>query len=115
MPATFPLSLPQAPLANSFETMDRAALIRSAVDVGEDIVRPRFTRNIEDMTMVFNLTPAQATTLKSFYRGTLAKGALTFNWKHPITQEALICRFKSPPRFAVDGRFVKASCEMETL
>ena len=83
--ATWPASLPSAPLVGGFSETLPDTLIRTSMDVGADKVRRRSTVQVIDMKMAFLLSKAQLATLTTFFITTTNGGADKFTFDHPIT------------------------------
>ena len=77
--AVWPASLPQKVLAQDYEEVPVDNAIRSQMAVGFKS-RLRDTKEVRQFTVSVRLTAAQASTLRAFYRDTLAHGTLPFDW-----------------------------------
>ncbi len=99
MPA-WPVSLPQRPLANSFQEQAPDLLLRSQMDQGPDKTRQRYTAGVRNMQMQMTLTAAQVETLDNFFINDLSGGAAKFDWVHPRTAAAETFRFTEPPNYS---------------
>lgn len=114
MPA-FPPSLPAFRMPGVNETLPDG-LIRSEVDVGPAKVRRRTSAGVRLLSGSMTLTREQAATLDAFYTTTLQAGALSFDWRHPRTKAAIVCRFRREPTLASKGPSAfEAQLELEIL
>lgn len=115
--AAWPGTLPQVPLADGFSESHPELAIRTNMDVGPAKVRRRQTAGVITMTCNFRLTTAQRATLVTFWQTTIAGGASTFTWVHPITSAAITCRMVNPPQFTPlsRGLYWRASLVIEVL
>lgn len=70
--------------------------IRSTVDAGPPIMRPRFTAAIESWSVKMGpVTGPELSTLLAFYGTTLSQGTLPFAWKDKFGADATF-RFATP-------------------
>lgn len=83
--AVWPVTLPQEPLIEGFDAAAVDDTLRSEVDRGPHQSRPLFTGNYSIVQMNQLLTTAQKDTLLAFYRTTLARGSLPFDWGYTYT------------------------------
>ncbi|MEA5092463.1 hypothetical protein SDC9_37476 [bioreactor metagenome] len=76
------------------------AVIRSEFDAGYEQTRPRFTRNRTTYGLSWKaMRTTDKSTLDSFYKNTLANGALMFTWAHPDDGITHTVRFTGPPTY----------------
>lgn len=97
--ASWPSSLPQKPLADSYAESATPVTVRTDMDVGLPKVRRRYTAEIRQYGLRLLLTTAQVATLETFYITTLAHGSLTFDWLNPRTQAAATFRMVNRPGY----------------
>jgi len=97
---TFPtLGVPPAyPLDPDGETED--AVIRSTLEGGYEQTRPRFTRIRRSFGLNYELSDADVGVLKGFEIVTLVNGADSFDWVHPLTNEAYTVRLTAPIKYS---------------
>lgn len=95
--ATWPTSLPQRPLADSYSEAAEPSTIRTAMEIGPAKMRRRYTSEIKLFTMEFLMSTAQVATFETFFVTTLAAGSLTFDWINHRTDAAVIYRFTARP------------------
>ena len=93
MPLAWPLPLPTVSLYGGSEA-GTDKLIHHETDSGPGKLRSRYSTGIKDFTFPMILTEAQATELMTFYDDTSGGGALSFDFTHPRTGAAIVCRFK---------------------
>jgi len=92
----WPAYLPQ--LAEvEFDVPDTRLMSRT--DIGPAKVRNRYTFAPIVMSGRLVLNHQQVVQFLEFHATTLARGSLSFNWQHPVTDEATEMRFKSVGRF----------------
>lgn len=96
--ATWPVSLPAAPLLGGIEAEDQDNVIRFEPDVGEAMARQRSTAVPVRMTVEFKLTEAQRATLMAFYRTDCAYGSVEFTWTDPEDGETASFMFLGSPK-----------------
>lgn len=116
--ATWPASLPQELNIDSVEGELPTGAVRADTDSGPAFQRQRFTAAPEPFTGVIWIDGTQYATLLSFWRDTLAHGALAFDWKHPITEASAELQFQvgSPPRIrAKSGTLFEVDMTLEIL
>lgn len=112
----WPLSLPQAPLAERYQETLPNAILRSEMDQGPAKLRARTSAAVGLFRLSYILTRAQAETLETFYRATLGQGALAFGFPHPRTGVAGSFRFRAPPDIlAVNGLYFRVDLQLEAL
>lgn len=112
--ATWP-SLP-APLINTFKETVPDNILRTSMDRGVDKVRRRTTANARGIQFTLLLTPAQISTLETFYVTTLLSGADEFDYTHPRTGATVNARFTQPPAYSdVNGINFRAEIALEVL
>ncbi len=102
--AVYPSSLPQAPQFQGYQEQLQENLVRNTTGVGPPKTRPRSTAPRKAITWIMTLTPAQKTTLSTFFETTLVFGSLEFQHQlpdDPATQA--IYKFSTPPQFSARG------------
>ena len=78
--ATWPGTLPTIPLRDSYvEGQQRGAAIRSPTDTGPPKQRNRFTAQVRQYRVTWEMSGSQLDTFWTFYRATLGNGALQFD------------------------------------
>lgn len=97
MTTIWPATLPQRPLADSFEERWGATVLRTQMDTGAAKQRPRYSAAVEPLQVSYRMTPAQVETLRAFVRDTLAGGALPFEMTHPRTGATVTVRIVAGP------------------
>ena len=80
----WPSTLPQAPLAASLSMKRQDATVRFQPDVGDPIVRNRYTAKARTYTFNMIFSAAQLATFDTFFDTTLANGSLKFDWLDPV-------------------------------
>lgn len=97
--AIWPLNLPQNANLRELEEQPQGVAIATEMDAGADKLRRRHTRAIEVFPIRLDITRTQGALLLDFFYSVLLGGTLTFEWKHPRTEEIAECRFRKakPP------------------
>lgn len=112
----WPETLPASPLVDGYQETLPQTVLRTEMDMGPAKTRRRTTAGVGQITVAYLLTTAETATLESFYRDTLAGGALPFAYRLPRGGGAAVCRFKKPPALvAVNGKCFRAVLELEVL
>lgn len=96
MPATWPITLPQSLLAGATIQDDESRLI-TQMDAGPVTMRNRYTAVPQPVNAGVIMTGAELEIFNTFFRVTLLHGALSFNWKDPVTNDTVTYRFKTKP------------------
>jgi hypothetical protein len=93
MPLAWPPALPAvAKYGGSEMGVDR--LLHQETASGPGKLRSKYSTGIKVFTFPMILTETQADTLMDFYNDTSGGGALSFDFTHPRTGAAIVCRFK---------------------
>ncbi len=91
-------------------------VLRSDVDVGPNKVRRRFTRPIDTMSGVINLTSVQYEDFEFFFDTETNGGTLPFEFNHPITGVLTLFRFTGPVNYrSIGGGNFQVSMAWEIL
>lgn len=90
--ATWPASLPQTPLLQSFKDEPQNTVLRSSM-TGLTKQRNRYTAYLSNVTEKYWLTPTQFDTFKTFYHTTLGNGAAEFTKTDPVSDTTRTYRF----------------------
>lgn len=113
--ASWPGTLPQLPLIQSYKETTPNVTIRTTMDAGPAKVRRRFTAGVRTINVEFLLTSAQTQTLDDFYQTTLSGGSLSFTWVNPRTGGSESCRFVQPPEYISNSGYFRSSFSLEIL
>lgn len=98
MTATWPGSLPKAPLWGSYMESPRRPRVVFESDAGPPIERPRSSLRMTDISFALLLTDAQMGTLEDFVQSDIAGGTLPFLFEHPRTlNQATVRLIEEPP------------------
>lgn len=95
--AAWPLDVPQNELLNSYSEKIEQNIIEFAPEVGPAKRRRRSSINAATLTFETLLRAAAVASLRTFYRTTLADGALPFTRRDPRTGGTATFQFQSPP------------------
>lgn len=101
--ATWPTSLPQILLLDGYDEQPVDNVIRSPVDQGPEITRPKYSSTPIDFTGSLILTSAQCDALDSFYDATLNFGTAQFDWVNSRTGAAVSLKFRARPGYQGAG------------
>lgn len=101
--ATWPTSLPQQALLDGYQEQAMDNVVRSSVDQGPEMTRPRYTAAPVDFSVSLILTSTQCDALDSFYDATLNFGTTAFDWLHPRTGAAASLSFRARPGYSAAG------------
>ena len=116
MPATWPSQLQQKLNEDGFSYNIGPTVVRTEMDIGPAKVRRRFTKSVDTLTAIINLTVSEYSVFTYFYDTTLNGGSTTFNFLHPITGATIEARFVSDPSIrSIGGDKFQASMEWEIL
>lgn len=86
MVASWPGTIPQSPLVDTWEEVPKNEMISSSVDSGEAPSRMRGTGIFWMCQGEFHFSnAAQYTAFWNFWINDLKKGSLPFTWNHPFT------------------------------
>lgn len=108
--ASWPTSLPQLALLDGYQEQAVDNVIRSSVDQGPEITRPKYPATPVDFTFSLVLTSVQCTALDAFYDATLNFGTAAFDWLHPRTGVAASLTFRAPPGYqGVGGGYFRTT------
>lgn len=100
MVATWPISLPTAPLASGVKMVPQSITERSEVAQGRARIRQRTSRAVKIFnTPVAPLTAAQVDTLYQFWESECKGSSIEFDWIHPLLLTSARMRFYSEPEF----------------
>jgi hypothetical protein len=115
MPA-WPFTLPASPLVDGFRETLPDTVLRSPMDQGPAKLRRRTTAGTGALSLTYLLTRTEVDTLMDFFNSTLAGGALSFDFTHPVSGADLSCRFRQMPAWApVNSEYFRAAVELEVL
>ena len=104
--ATWPTSLPQKPLAGSYQEQQESQLVRSPMETGPAKQRRRFTARVDTFSCQFLMDESQVVTFKNFFNNTLDGGALSYDWEDPRTGATRKFRFRGgdgTAPFSIEG------------
>lgn len=97
---SWPSNLPDLNV-DGFSEVDADAVVRFATEAGPEHVRQRYTAVVSQLSNTLVLSGSEVETLLAFFRVTLARGAVPFDWVNPRTEAAVVMRMKGPP--AISG------------
>lgn len=113
--ATWPVTLPQLPLADGYEEVFGDAFIRTQMEVGPAKQRRAISNPARPMVFPILVTTAQMATLETFYYTTLGGGSLPFDISHPRTSATVSMRFVEPPKVVPRGLRYEVSMMLEVM
>jgi len=112
---TWPESLPQFLLMDSYEETAPDVLIKSNMETGPAKVRRRVTAAVRPVKGHQIMTPEQLTEFKTFFNTTIYGGALRFAWTDPTSGESVEMRFVDAPTWSSQDGYYRVSMNMEIL
>lgn len=99
----YPATLPQFFIVQGFSERPAAPVVRSQVEAGEPKTRLREDIDIAHIDGRIRMTVAQYEVFRTWYRDDLGHGSLAFDWVHPMTRDAAVCRFRDHYQASVQG------------
>lgn len=91
---SWPLTLPQSPLVDSWEESPQAELIIGSVDSGDPPIRGRGTGIYWAAKGEWHFSNlAQYSAFWTFYNVTVKRGLLAFSWTHPVLGGTYVWKF----------------------
>jgi hypothetical protein len=114
---TWPVSLPQVPLAPGFSETVGEGRARFETETGQAKMRKRVTAVVDRFQVRFRLTLAQRTTLRGFIDTDTEGGSLAFDLPHPVDGGTVSVRFVTLPTFTPVSRGIRwdAAFELELI
>jgi len=113
MALTWPASLPQSFLVNSFVQKAPNNIVRSAVDSGPAKTRRRFTATTIPISGSMIMTKAQFLTFKTFFRDTIFDGALEFDMTDDVDGGIMTVKFNEPYEASFLGTVWEVSLSLD--
>ncbi len=113
--AEWPADLPQKPQFQNYQETPPNVILRQAMDVGPAKVRKRFTAGVGLLRLRFIFTQDELTLFHEFFTQTIQSGAMSFEWVHPRTDEAILCRLIPPPTYVPMGLEWQVDFQVEIL
>lgn len=96
--ATWPATLPQAPLLEGYSRGEGKAVLRTDMDAGPDKLRRRSTGVPAPLQYAVAASTAQLAIFRAFWRDDLQQGALPYYLPDPEDgEETLLVRFLEEP------------------
>lgn len=113
---TWPDTLPDSPLLDSFRETVPDSVIRTSMEQGPAKLRRRTTAAVRLLFVSYMMSKDQVTVLETFYLTTLQGGSFSFDFTHPRTETTVSCRFVKPPEYdSGNGNFFRVTIELEVL
>lgn len=97
---TWPIELPQLPYSG-VTAQDRDSVLRTQMDSGPDTRRNKFTAHMQTLRMPMVVDGAERAAFDVFFRKTLKKGALAFDWIDPVDDTTVSMAFTGPPQWSL--------------
>jgi len=97
MTITWPLTLPQSFLVESFAEEAPDNIIRSAMDSGPSKARKRYSATVTPFSGHMIMTQAQYLIFKDFFRNTISDGAFSFQMTDYVNGGTMEVRFRDKP------------------
>lgn len=113
----WPPTLPDTPLRDGYQEAEADTVIETPMEAGPPKSRPRVTAGTRAFTCVFEFTGAELAQFKTFYRDTVANGALSFDWTEPVSGATATFKFTKPVpvHTAVGGDVYRTTCALRRL
>lgn len=112
---TWPETLPEQLLQDSYEENAPNVLIKSNMETGPAKMRRRVTSGVRSVRGHQIMTLEQLNIFKTFFNTTLYGGALRFSWADPTGNEAVEMRFVDAPAWAAQEGFFRVEMNLEIL
>lgn len=112
---TWPETLPQALLMDSYEESAPDVLIKSNVETGPAKVRRRVTAAIRPIKGHQIMNDEQLGIFKVFFNSTLYGGAMRFTWTDPTGDDPVEMRFVDAPSWASQDGYYRVEMNLEIL
>jgi hypothetical protein len=112
----WPVSLPQAPIADGYQEQQGDSLLRTPMDLGPAKQRPKNTGGVKPVLWTWELDGGELTAFETFFEQTLEGGALAFEMTHPRTGLGITVRIVKPPvAHPVTGDIWQLPLQLEVL
>lgn len=95
--ATWPVSLPIAPLQNAFASKMDDGVIQTSVDEAFSVLRRRSDATPIALNEAYRMTQAQKTALDTLFYTDTVSGAIPYGYTNPVTGEVEQKCFLAPP------------------
>lgn len=96
--ATWPVSLPQAPLVDGYGETPPNLIVRSQTEVGWAKTRRRASAGPTRITAVYAMSGTQLAAFESFLAGDIADRTQAFDWPQPRAGATASVRIVEPPQ-----------------
>lgn len=93
---TWPASLPQKPLVDSYSEEPKSRILRSEMDAGPPKTRQRFTAGVTNIPVAMTLSIAQLDTFETWFNADIQGGSLQFDMPHPRKDEVVAMMIVPP-------------------
>lgn len=103
MAQTWPISLPDSPLLDGYETRRKNSKLRTSVDAGLDKVRNRYRAVPVEVSEAFIMSKSEKEAFQNFHDNTCDGGAERFIRDNPETGISREYRFIDEPAYLVIG------------
>lgn len=112
---TWPDTLPQNLLMDSYEETAPDVLIKSNMETGPAKVRRRVTASVRPVKGHQIMTQEQLGIFKAFFNDTLYGGSMRFTWTDPTDDDPVEMRFVDAPTWSSQDGYYRVSMNMEIL
>jgi hypothetical protein len=113
---SWPATLPQELIEDSFEETMQSLIISTDMEVGPPKTRKRLTANFTPIKGSIIVTKAQRAIFLTFFHSTIAGGAIKFTWEHPITGSTVKMKIIGPPKITpLGGDYFKIDMDLHIL
>ena len=94
--ATWPVTLPQTPLAEGYHSTPQDNVLRSEMDAGPEKARRRFTAKSEYITCQWDLSGAELIIFENFFEDDILDGSIEFDFPHPQDGGTVSAMIRAP-------------------
>ncbi|MFO1038156.1 MAG: hypothetical protein U1E45_15065 [Geminicoccaceae bacterium] len=115
--ASWPATLPALPRLAGWSESEPDVLLRTEMEVGPAKSRRRSTAGVRPQAATLVLTIEQRDTFIAWFEGTIASGAVSFAWVHPVTKRPAALRITAPPKWDALGtpEQIQLTLQLEVL
>jgi len=119
MAVQWPTGLDVKPLASAYDEQPPRLIIRTPMDSGPAKVRRKLSNNVRIVQIEMLLSQDELEDFDEFFTLTILGGALSFEWTHPRTGEAIdsriLCDDSNGPKYRWEDGSYLVSFALEVL
>ena len=94
MAVSWPTTLPQHTLQDSFQYNPTSGVIRTDMEAGYPKIRRRFTATVTSYDITMVMTTAQVVIFETFFRDSLKYGTVRVNFPNPLDPNLTLAEFR---------------------